>query len=154
MAEQYNELLERVASIEKAIVGPGGATIREAFAYQPNNPTRYEVPFFVNEVEGGPVDFVATRGRQEVKSTIHAYLCLFDRASGNLLEQSKSCYTWRQYVLRAFAQKIRLGNDLDYILTVLLTKWDLVDYDYGSTTFLSLQFDLSVTEMFILTVAA
>lgn len=153
MSTYINDILERVAEIEVGIVGPNGQPVRIAEPYLPSDVSRYELPFFINEVEGGPVKFIATMGRQEVQTVLHMHLCLFNRASGNLKEQMKAALQWRDYVLAAFAQHLRLGNDLANILVTPITAWDFVDYEYGSTTWLALRFDLSITEMFILTVA-
>ena len=148
---------ERVATIQKAITLPYGATtlkVNAAKAYQPSDISSLACPFFINELRGGRAEVMATGGLQYIDSNISMNLCVA-RKEANLgldtvLEKTEQ---WRDTVLAAFALKIRLGNDLDFIIDAYINAWDEIEYAYGSAVYVALTFNLYVREAFVLTYA-
>lgn len=160
MTSRLNTMMERIASIQLGISIPdsrfGGGTqfVTSAFAYQPSKVNTALCPFFVNEMHGGPTNFLATGGLQWVQDDIKMYLCVQRKEAGTDLSMMvEEAERWRDAIFVAFAQKIRLGNDLDFILDAVISEYDVIDYDYGDVVYMSVYCKLTVREAFILTIA-
>jgi hypothetical protein len=153
---QLNDILERIASIQNTISsGSGASTVTcIGYPYIPADPSSAQCPFFVNEIAGGPTDFLATAGRQKVHDNIRMILCLAREESDSTFTQViEKAAEWRDYVFNTFAAKIRLGNDLSYVQWAVVDKWDYVRYPMGTTIFIALMFNLHVLEAYITTIA-
>lgn len=152
---QLNQVRERVSAIQTGISVPGVGPVQAAYAYLPANLPAANCPFFVNEIaRGGASDLTATGGLQRVDTTLRMHLAVTfaeGDASQELADQQVSY--WRDAVYAAFAAKLRLGGDLPFVLQALITSWDLERLTLGSSEFLGLYFDLTVREMYSVTVA-
>ncbi len=152
-----NDIMERIATIQKTVSitdGINTSTVKQAEAYQPSDISSVSCPFFINEIHGGRTEFMATGGLQYVDNNISMNLCVMRREAGtNLKNVVKQTEKWRDAVFIAFAQKLRLGNDFPFIIDAYITSWDLIEYTYGTTAFVALNFNLFVREAFTLTVA-
>ena len=154
---QLNQILERLATIQETItIGSApGETVGKAYPYMPANPPASECPFTVNEIGGGPADLSAVSGLQAVTDRITMHLCLspweLDVSTEATMEE---ICNWRDAVFSTFAGKVRLGNDLAYILTAIITAWDIEKIQLGTTWFGALKFTLTVKELYKQTIAA
>lgn len=150
---QINTILERLATIQTAITITGG-TIGNAYAYWPADPSSAMCPFFVNRVRGGPTQFQATGGMQSAETDIDMVLAVARQESDATFAQVQNhCYLWRDAVFTAMAQKLRLGNDLSYILDAAITNWSIEpQYEVGTGVYVALVFTLQVREWFPLTI--
>ncbi len=150
---QINEILERLKIIQETM-SLGGVTCK-AYAYVPADPSSAACPFWINEPHGGSVKIMAITGRQEVVTNIRMYLCIARQEGDATLQAAlKSVASWRDVAIATLAGKLRLGNDLSYILVAPITAWDIVTYAIGTTKYLALFFNLQVTEAYPITLAA
>jgi hypothetical protein len=160
---QGNQIAERVAKIQSAIVLTGGypsSAIAKAEPYPPSDVSSAVCPFFINEIDGTGTSFLATGGLQFVDTDIRMHLCLSRReANMNLRDSINVALTWRDVVFEAFAKHLRLSDtpsgvqDLTFIIDASITNWSLEEYQYGTTSFVGLMFNLKVREAFPLTIA-
>ena len=151
---QLNDILERLAEIQETVTITGGSVGR-AYPYIPAAPAASECPFFVNEIGGGPSNLAAVSGLQARTSTITMHLCLspwqLDVSQEATLEEMCA---WADAVYAKFAQKVRLGGDLGYVLEAVITAWDAEKLTLGMTEFGALKFVLTVRELYTQTIAA
>lgn len=149
-------ILERLEALQPQIsttVDGTNQSVQAAFAYEPADPSSAQAPFFVNEVHGGPTVFQATGGLQRVATHIVMNLCVARiESGGTLYEVQRTAYQWRDAVFAFFAQKLRLGDDLTFILEAHISAWNIIRREFGSAEYLALQFDLQVVELFPLTI--
>lgn len=148
-----NDIVERVATIQSTIV-VGEVQTSSAYPYQPSDISSAELPFWINEINGGPVHPLATQGALYIDDTINMYLCIARSEEGADLKYNvQNTASFRDAVFQTFAAKIRLGGDLTYIIDAFIQDWDMVEYEYGTTKFLALLFRLRVREAMIVTYA-
>jgi hypothetical protein len=148
-----NAVCEGLCTVEMGIALPIPATpqfptaVRAAFPYPEYDGAALNCPFFVNEVVGGPVDFMASSGTQDVVNTIHAYLCVMPVQQGDSLGGViEYLLRWRDPCLAAFAGAIRLGGMLPYVIESRVIAWDRGEYEYGTGAWQALHFELEITE--------
>lgn len=156
---QINQILERVAEVEMTM-RLGGQRIVAAYPYVPADPPSAQCPFFVNEVAGGPTEFAASGVLQQVTTRIILNLCIGRRESDtSLIALEDAAYQWRDVLFSTFAHKIKLSNaageiDLPFVHEAHITAWDLFMRPFGTAEFVVVMAELTVQELFVLTVGA
>lgn len=150
-------ILEYIATIQLGVTLPDGKKPKQAYAYVPADPSSADCPFFVNIVSGGTTE-ISGLGQQQVSTTILMKFCVARLESdSNVIALQKNVYQWRDAVLSTFAQKIRLGNDLNFILDAYINRWSIAEdtlTEQGTTKFACLTFSLIVAEWFPQTIGA
>lgn len=158
---QGNQILERIAEIQRTIMLAGGypaGGIQMAEPYLPSDISSAVAPFFLNAVRGGDTNFMATGGLQFVDTKYEMTLAVQRKeANANMRDVNKETMRWRDVVFSTFAQHIRLSNssgvqDLTFILDASIKRWDVIELVYGKTSYIALSFDLQVREAFPLTI--
>lgn len=156
---QINQILERVAQIQETMQLDGLKVVK-AYPYIPADPVSAQCPFCVNEVAGGPTEFAASGVLQHVTTRIIMNLCIGRREAGlNLIEIEDRAYQWREVLFSTFARKIKLSDptgaiDLPFVHEAHITAWDLYMRPFGTAEFIVLMGELTVQELFCLTVSA
>lgn len=111
---QTNTSLVRIATIQALISVPGIPlpNILEAEPYQPSDMSSVQCPFFVNElpVTGSNANIPISSGQQYVDTPIDMMLALARRGAAlDLKYNIQTALLWRDAVLAAFAQHVRLS---------------------------------------------
>lgn len=153
---QLNDILEYLATAQLAMSLPVGLTpIRAAYAYLPADPSSADCPFFVNDVSGGPVEFLAVRGFTRVVDNIDMDLCIARyEADATLALNLENVAGYRDAVLATFAARVRLSNQFSFITEAYIDRWSgLIKLEYGSTAFAAITYRLHIEEQFLLTVS-
>lgn len=150
---QLNQILEYMATLQQTITIPG-EQVTAAYAYLPSDPASANCPFFVNEVDFGPVEFLAVRGFQRVVDIVNMHLCVSRFEADATLEYNvQNLALWRDAVIAKFAGAVRFANTFPFITEAYIDRWSgLVKLDYGSTSFLAMTYRLHIEEQFLLTV--
>lgn len=148
-----NRVMQAVTDVQLDIeidlaATPGFPTsVRQAYPYQRWNYASQQCPFFANQLKGGPVSVLASRGDHEVASNCEMYLCLLPESQGELLESNEEyVLRWRDAVFAAFSGHLRLGGDIPELLVAHVTKWDWGVFDLGDTPYFALFFNLTIVE--------
>lgn len=167
MASRTNEILERIAAIQITIevTGAPRPNVLMAEPYQPSDTNSARCPFFINELHGGPARIPISAGQQYVEEDIHMVLCVRRKEAGtNLKLGVKEIVMWRDAVLAAFAQRVKLSNPandslpgnshvgLSFVVDGEIKNWEAIEYVYGANEYLALMFVFHVNEMYVTTI--
>ena len=147
---QLNQILEQIAAIQKTIAG-----VTNAFAYQVSNTSELTAPFFVNEVLGGPSDLSGGM-QQRIEDLVKMCLAIAPSDSDvTLANVNYKVITWRDVVYATFAGRVRLGNQLSFVLDARITRWGYEPRKtLGDVEWATLVFDVPVREWFPQTIAS
>jgi hypothetical protein len=157
MACNAVQALDSIAAIQQAIsVTFEDGTVQQvthAYPYGEWTVTSNNLPFFVNEMQGGDTNFAATPGLQNVEDIVQMYLCLWPTAQGRSRETSlRYVLEWRDAVFAAFAAKMRLGGNMPFVKSAFIQHWDYGTSTIGATSYWALHFELSLGEAFTLAI--
>ena len=147
---RINDLLAQLAAIESTIVfiGPSGPqNITATFAHTPADLSQAQAPFVTNDIIPGDnkVDRVALDQWQiETKVRITFALARKD-ADLSLDTLETNTLEWRDQILDTFPAVLQLQS-LPGSVEIYLTGWAVKDQTIGSTTWVPLQFTLTVYE--------
>lgn len=159
-----NQILERIAQIQVLIEVDGALRPNVILAepYQPSDTNSAACPFFINEVHGGPADIPISSGQQYVEEDIWMVLCVRRVEAGtNLKLTSQETIMWRDAVLAAFAERVKLSNPLDdslpgnshvglsFVVDGAIKRWEQIKYIYAANEYLALKFVFHVNEMYV-----
>lgn len=161
MTTQLEQLLLRVAEIQRAIELPGVRQTQVAYAFAPADPASANCPFWYNELRGGPSTYSASQ-RYLIETNIRMLLCVSRyEADASLEINNRRAAQWRDVVYVMFAAHLRLSSpatphfsDLDFVVDSAIAGWDRVRETIGSTEFNCLVFNLKVREGLNVTVTS
>lgn len=161
---QLNDMLERVATIQKGITITlpaditSGSAITDTYPYLPADVSQANVPFFINEYYGGPSTLAAVTGQQQIRNRLDMVFCAVrSEAERNQQDTVRILSLWRDAILAAFAGKVRLGNDpLMYMVVeaVVTNVGGFENVEIGTTQFRGMTFTLTIQEWYPTTITA
>lgn len=167
LTDQFDQIMLRIANIQIAINVPGEPrpNVLLAEPYQPSDTNSIYCPFFINEAHGGPTDIPISSGQQYATTEIWMMLCLKRKeAMTNLKLGARETIMWRNSILAAFANRVKLSNPEDdatgqahyglpFVLDAHITSWEApVNYVYAANEYLAIKHVLRVNELFVTTI--
>jgi len=149
--------LDAIAAIQSAITCTlaDGTTqaVTHAYPFGDWTVTAVNVPFFVNQIKGGPTNFAATPGLQSVDNVVDMFLCLWPISQGRSKEMTlRYVLEWRDAVFAAFAMQMRLGGTYKFVKQAHIQRWDHGAFTIGQTEYWAIRFELALDEAFVLPV--
>lgn len=109
---QLNQILERIANIQININLPGAGNpfILDSEPYLPRDMSRVQLPFFVNDLRGGPADIPVSAGEQYRTTFIRMILCYQNIEQNIDLKYTvRDTAQWVDVVFATFAAHHRLS---------------------------------------------
>ena len=149
------DILDALAAVQMTIVNPDGEAVAWAGSYFEMMVSQHDMPFFSNQLTGGPVMVAAAGILQGVRDVVKMRLVLQSYALGESFEHNEQYVLgWRDAVIDTIGQHLRLGGQLAQILKAEITNWDIEVAELGSSEFWCLRFDLTIDERLSVAIGA
>jgi hypothetical protein len=153
---QLNKILEALVPIQLSVstAGSPAYNILYSYPYMPADPSNLVCPFFINGPKPGPSDITATAGAQYIETAIIMDLCVTpDQKMANQAALLQRIHWYRDAVFVAFAGKLKLGGALPFVLQARILRYvPLVKVSIGTSDYLGSEFELTVQELYPMTV--